>query len=59
MGANSKQALGLVLFFIGWVSIAAGAAQGGSVLWIGIGIALLAGAAAVLIKAKPLEHIES
>jgi hypothetical protein len=31
----------------------------GSVLWIVIGIALLAGAAVVLIKAKPLEHIES
>ncbi|MCX6627888.1 MAG: hypothetical protein NTW28_09695 [Candidatus Solibacter sp.] len=59
MGSNPKQALGLVLFLIGWVLIAAGAAMDGSVLLIVAGIALLAGSAAVLIKAKPLEHIES
>ena len=59
MGANPKQALGLLLFFLGWVAIAAGAAMDGAILWIVIGIALLVGAALVLIKAKPLEHIES
>jgi hypothetical protein len=59
MGSNPKQAIGLLLFFFGWVAIAAGAAMDGAILWIVIGIALLAGAAVVLIKAKPLEHIES
>jgi hypothetical protein len=59
MGANPKQAIGLLLFFLGWVAIAAGAAMDGAVLWIAIGLALLAGSAVVLIKAKPLEHIES
>ena len=59
MGSNRKQAIGLLLFFLGWVAIAAGAAMDGAVLWIVAGIALLAGAAVILIKAKPLEHIES
>jgi hypothetical protein len=59
MGANPKQAIGLALFFIGWVTVAAGAAMEGAVLWVGLGIGLVAGGAVVLIKAKPLEHIES
>lgn len=59
MGANPKQALGLVLFLVGWTLIAAGIAMDGSVMLIVAGLALLAGSAAVLIKAKPLEHIES
>lgn len=59
MGANPKQALGLVLFLVGWVAVAAGAAMDGAILWIAVGIALLVASAAVLIKAKPLEHIES
>jgi hypothetical protein len=58
MGANPKQALGLMLFLIGWVLIAV-AMMDGSLLWAVLGIAVLAGSAAVLIKAKPLEHIES
>jgi hypothetical protein len=57
MGANPKQALGLLLFLAAFVLIAAGVA-GGGVLWIVVGLALLAASAAVFIKAKPLEHID-
>ena len=59
MGSNPKQALGLALFFIGWVLIASAALMDGSILCIAAGIAALVVSAVVLIKAKPLEHIES
>jgi hypothetical protein len=48
MGANPKQALGLLLFLAAFVLIAAGVA-GGGVLWIVVGLALLAASAAVFI----------
>ena len=57
MGANPKQAFGLLLFLVAFVLIAAcGAGYG--VLWFVVGLALLAASAAVFIKAKPLEHID-
>ena len=59
MGANSKQATGLVLFLIAWVAIAAGCMMDGGMFLIGLGVALLAGSLVVLMKAKPLEHIGS
>ena len=59
MGSNPKQALGLALFFIGWVLIASAALMDGSILFIAAGIAALVVSAVVLIKAKPLEHVES
>ena len=58
MGANPKQAFGLLLFLVAFVLIAACMA-GCGVLWFVIGLALLAASAAVFIKAKPLEHIDS
>ena len=39
MGANPKQALGLVLFLVGWTLIAAGIAMDGSVMLIVAGLA--------------------
>lgn len=59
MGSNPKQALGLALFFIGWVLIASAPLMDGSILFIVAGIAALVLSAMVLIKAKPLEHIEN
>ncbi len=58
MGSNPKQALGLVLFLVAWVFIAAAMAGGGMILLL-VGLALLGTSLAVLMKAKPLEHIES
>ena len=58
MGSNPKQAVGLVLFLIAWAVIAAGMA-GGGMLWLLIGLVLLGAGFGILIKAKPLEHIES
>jgi uncharacterized membrane protein len=57
MGSNSKQAIGLVFFLIAWTLIAA-AMAGGGVLWLLIGLVLLGVGFGILIKAKPLEHIE-
>ena len=59
MGSNPKQALGLVLFLAGWTVVAAGFAMDSSIMLVVVGLALVAGSIAVLIKVKPLEHIES
>lgn len=58
MGSNPKQAVGLVLFLISWAVIAA-AMAGGGILVLLVGLALLGAGFGILIKAKPLEHIES
>jgi len=58
MGSNPKQALGLVLFLAGWTVFAAGFGMD-SVLLNGLGLVLVAASVLVLLKAKPLEHIES
>jgi hypothetical protein len=58
MGANSTQALGVTLFLIAFVFIAASMAAGGVLLLV-VGLALLLGSAAAFLKAKPWEHRES
>lgn len=58
MGANPTQAQGLVLFIVAFVLIAAGFASGGSILYIVIGLALLAAACGLFMKCKPWEHRE-
>jgi hypothetical protein len=58
MGANATQALGVTLFLIAFVIIAAAMAAGGSILPLIVGLAVLAGSAAVFTKAKPWEHRE-
>ena len=58
MGANPTQAQGLVLFILAFVLIAAGLASGGSVMYILIGLALLAAACGLFMKCKPLEQRE-
>ena len=57
MGSNSKQALGLILFFVAWVLIAA-AMAGDGVLWLLAGVALLGTGLTILLKAKALEDLE-
>jgi hypothetical protein len=59
MGANSTQALGVTLFLIAFVIIAAAMAAGGSILLLVTGLAVLMGSAAVFMKAKPWENRES
>jgi hypothetical protein len=59
MGANPTQAQAIVLFFLAFVLIAAGLAAGGSILYILIGLALLAASCGLFLKAKPWEHRES
>ena len=58
MGSNPKQALGLVLFLVAFTVIAAGMAGGGIMVLL-IGLVLLAASLGVLLKAKPLEHLDS
>ena len=58
MGANPTQAQGLALFLLAFVLIAAGLAAGGSILYILIGLALLAASCGLFLKCKPWEHRE-
>jgi hypothetical protein len=58
MGANSTQAQALTLFLLAFVLIAAGLASGGSILYILIGLALLAASCGLFMKCKPWEQRE-
>jgi membrane-bound ClpP family serine protease len=58
MGANPKQALGLLLFLVGFVLISAGLLAGGNVVLFLAGLVVAAAGLAVLLKAKPLEFLE-
>ena len=55
MGANSTQALAILVFFLGFVGIA-GAMAGGGLLYAGLGLALVAVAVYLFLKCKPWEH---
>ena len=57
MGANSRQALGVLAFIIAFVLLAA-AAAGGGLLLVAIGLVVLAVSLGVFLKAKPLENRE-
>ena len=56
MGANPTQAVCVLLFFLAFTLIAAGAFAG--VIWTILGLVLLAGSVALGLKAKPWEHRE-
>jgi hypothetical protein len=58
MGANPTQAQGVALFLIAFVLIACGFAAGGSIMYILGGLALLAVACGLFMKAKPWEQRE-
>lgn len=57
MGANSTQAVGIVILLAGF-TVLAGAFAGGGVLLGVLALALLAGAAFVFLKCRPLEYRE-
>lgn len=57
MGANPTQAVCVLLFFLAFTLIAVGAFSG--IIWLILGIALLAGSVALGLKAKPWEDQES
>ena len=59
MGANPTQALGVAVFLIAFVFIAAGLAAGGSLLWILLGLVLLVVSLGIFYRAKPWENLES
>ncbi|MEO8371669.1 MAG: hypothetical protein ABI806_20950 [Candidatus Solibacter sp.] len=58
MGSNPKQALGLVLFLAGWTVFATGCYMDSVIVNV-LGLAVVAAALFVFLKAKPLEHIEN
>jgi len=59
MGANPKQASGLLFFLLAFVLIAAGMAMSGNLLLILLGIVLLGVSVMIFLKAKPLENEEN
>ena len=58
MGANPKQALGLLIFLVGFVLISAGLVAGGNVVLFLAGVVVAGAGLGVLLKAKPLEFLE-
>ena len=59
MGSNRTQAMAVVLFLLGFVFMAMGAAGFGGIISFVIGLALVAGSIALFLKAKPWENQES
>ncbi len=57
MGANPKQAMGVVAFLLAFTSLAGGIAGGGVVLYL-LAAALLVASFVVFLKCKPLEEVE-
>jgi len=57
MGANPKQAMGVVAFLLAFTSLAGGAAGGGVVLYL-LAAALLVTSFVIFLKCKPLEEVE-
>ncbi len=58
MGANSTQALGVTLFLLAFVVMAAAMAMGGNLALLLTSVAILAVSAGILLKAKPWEELE-
>ncbi len=58
MGANSTQALAILLLFLAFTLFAIGAFSFG-IIWFVLGAVLLAGAVALSLKAKPWEDLEN
>lgn len=57
MGANSTQAVAILLMLIGFTLLAGAFAGGGMILWVGA-VVLLGAAAFFYMKCKPLEQNE-
>ncbi len=57
MGANPKQAMGVVAFLLAFTSLSGGIAGGGAVFFV-LAVALLATSLFIFLKCKPLEYTE-
>jgi len=57
MGANPKQAMGVVAFLLAFTSLAGGIAGGGVVFYL-LAAALCAISFVIFLKCKPLEEVE-
>ena len=57
MGANPKQAIGVVAFLLAFTALAGAIAGGGAVLFL-LAAALLATSIVIFLKCKPLEYQE-
>jgi hypothetical protein len=57
MGANPKQAIGIVAFLLAFASLSGGIAGGGAVFYL-LAAALLATSIVIFLKCKPLEYLE-
>jgi len=58
MGANPTQALGTVLFLVGFTLIAAALAADMNIIALLLGLASVAGSTVLFLKCKPWEHNE-
>lgn len=58
MGSNPTQAFGILLFFIAFALIAAGMAMSGNIMFLTVGIVVLAASLMMFLKAKPWEQQE-
>lgn len=58
MGANPTQAAGVALFLVAFAFVGLAAFSGGSILWLVLAAALLAGSTVLFLKAKPWEDAE-
>jgi hypothetical protein len=58
MGANPKQALGLLVFLVGFVLISVGLVAGGNIPLLIAGMVVAGAGLGILLKAKPLEFLE-
>ena len=58
MGSNPTQAQAILLFLVAFTLLAAGFSAGGSIVYIGGGLVLLAGSCTLFLKCKPWEHRE-
>lgn len=57
MGANSSQALAIIIFLVAFTILAGAFAAGGILLTV-LGLACLAASIFIFLKCKPLEHQE-
>ncbi len=57
MGANPKQAMGVVAFLLAFTALAGGLAGGGVVLYL-LAAAFLVTSIVIFLKCKPLEEAE-
>lgn len=58
MGANPTQAAGVLLFMVAFVFVGLALFSGGSILWLVVAAAILAGSIGLFLKCKPWENVE-